>query len=139
MENRNISVEFILNDNFNKNYKSISGVIFVYSIKDRNSFSSLSKYIDIIEKETKGILLPKIILGIMKDQESYTREFNYEEAKNFCKSKEINFDEISSNESNKFIGIIKNLIKIQKIYTKYKTFIYQNKKMKSNTSVILKK
>ena len=127
MENRNISVEFILNDNFNKNYKSISGVIFVYSIKNKNSFFALSKYIDIIEKETKGILLPKIILGTMKDQESYARDVNYEDAKNFCKSKEINFDEISSNESNKLIGIIKNLIKIQKIYNKYKTFIYQNK------------
>ena len=127
MENNNISVEFILYDNFNKNYKSINGVIFVYSIKDKNSFSDLSKYIDIIEKETKGRLLPKVILGTMKDQESLARNVSYEEGKTFCKSKEINFYEISSNESKELIKIIKNLIKIEKIYTKYKNFIFQSK------------
>ena len=48
MENHNISVEFILyDDNFNKNFKSISGVIFVYSIKYKNSFLALSKYLKV--------------------------------------------------------------------------------------------
>lgn len=125
--NYNVSVEFILSDNFNKNYKSINGVIFVYSLKDKNSFSSLQKYIEIIEKDTKGVLLPKVILGTMKDLESLARDVSYEEAKKLSKLKDINFFEISGNDSNDIIKIIKNLIKMQKIYNKYKNFIFLNK------------
>lgn len=121
------SVEFILYDNFNKNYKSINGIIFVYSLKDKNSFLVLSKFIDIIEKEAKGILLPKVILGTMKDQQKLARNVEYEEAYKFCKSKDINFYEISSKNRAELMEIIKNLIKIQKIYSKYKNFINQNK------------
>lgn len=112
--NYNVSVEFILYDNLNKNYKSINGVIFVYSLKDKNSFSSLQKYIEIIEKDTKGVLLPKVILGTMKDLESLARDVSYEEGKKLSKLKDINFFEISGNDSNDIIKIIKNLIKLLK-------------------------
>ena len=80
-----------------------------------------------IEKETKDRLIPKVILGTRKDQQSLGRYVNYEDAKNFCKSKDINFYEITSHESDELIKIIQNLLKIQKIYIKYNNFIYQNK------------
>ena len=124
-----VSIELILEDNdkINTVLNSINGIIFVYTIKDKKTLEFLKKYIEMIQKETKGRFLPKIIFGNMCDLDFPLRQVTTEEGKIFSDEYGMNFYEVTYKNLDTIITPIKDLIKIYEIYLNYKNFIIQKK------------